>query len=93
MKESEFYEMLEKIEEVDKSTTAGWYPTVDELREYGITENGIPEPCQYMLAFFSTDPYKDRPMSGKDRKEYSTMVKYARDITPRFKCEDSPDEQ
>lgn len=81
MKETVFYEMLEKGEMASPNLTDGYIPTVEEMIEKGADKH--PEKYLPLLSFVASDPLK----RGNDAytNEYKESVKFAKKLISGIK--------
>lgn len=77
MKESEFYELLERVERLEDATD-GYFPTVEELIANGVEKN--PEKFIPLLSYFSTDPFTRNHIEGAETKDYLDTVTFCKKL-------------
>ncbi|MBP3279323.1 MAG: hypothetical protein J6M44_10250 [Butyrivibrio sp.] len=83
MKESAFYDVIDKMEEIDVDTTKGYYPTIADLEEYKVEQDidlFLP-----ILAYYASDPFKRMNIKPDNPNEYKATVKYCKDVLSRIK--------
>ena len=85
MKESEFYEILDKVERLNDATD-GYYPTVEELKMHGIEES--PTKFVPIIAYFSADPFNKQDIECKSSKDYLELVDYCKKLLPTIELEE-----
>lgn len=85
MKEKEFYDILEKTEEMG-NVTAGYFPKVKTLERYDVKKH-IPE-FVILLSYFASDPFARNCPEKKDDPEYKATVKYAKSLLYGIELED-----
>lgn len=75
MSEEEFYHMEDAMENFG-DVTAGYYPTVNELKRAHAEEH--PEKYIPLLLYFSDDPFKRLGRKEKNDHDYKELVSFAK---------------
>ncbi len=84
MKASQFYQLCDMIDSLDKEITNMYFPTVNELKNHHV-EKDIRKFLPILL-FFSNNPFKNSDFIGdEDRESYEEMVKYVNELISEIK--------
>lgn len=80
IKENDFYDMCDIVENLSENITNGYYPTVEELEARNLKNRILDSDVLPFFIYFASNPFKKMDMSQKDEPEYLRTVKYCSDI-------------
>ena len=81
MNEELFYDTLDKMESVDKDITSGYYPSIEDLKEYQVEKDidlFLP-----IIAYFASDPFKRIGIEPDSPNQYSETVSFCKEALAR----------
>lgn len=78
MKESKFYDICDKTEEINTNITGGYFPTVEEIEALGADKN--PEKYIHIITYFASNPFKRQSNSLQNLIDYENTVKYCKSL-------------